>query len=67
LRDQPHEGEFLAEAKAGNGPRFPRKDNVKMGWGTEREPDLKKGKALEGNKPQECYRHETRPGRPEEE
>jgi hypothetical protein len=38
-----------------------------MGWGTERGPDLKKGKALEGNKPQECYRHETRPGRPEEE
>jgi hypothetical protein len=46
LRDQPHEGEFSVEAKVGNGLRFPRKDNVKMGWETEREPDLKKGNAL---------------------
>jgi hypothetical protein len=37
------------------------------GGEAERRPDLGKGKALKGPKPHECYRHETRPGRPGEE
>jgi hypothetical protein len=34
--------------------------NVKTGWGAERQPDLQEGKALQGPKPHERYRHETR-------
>jgi hypothetical protein len=41
--------------------------NVTMERGTERGLDLEQGNALKGDEPQECYRHETRPGQPAKE